>query len=1530
MTDSRFPAVLDDDTTIARVDDNISEIGGDAINSLRSAVFNIEETLGINPQGTAADVSTRLGRSLNSDGTIKASALAAIGLVTLPIVNSMIATNAGIEELKLDLNYGTSWLKERYDEIYALIISTMDALAIDIGHLTAHVSHPSTYGRHRTSDIDGYAGATYDGYNLQGIVDDLNTRIINHITDAVAAHAASAISFDDTDSPITAGNVQDAIRETSLYIEGATIRHQDRQHSNGILQEQDVVYDDTSHSYPLVNFSSISAVSAGDTFIIFSSAPSNFSEITRGDRVDILISGNIYIRYVDSITIATSVINFLIPLTVSGTGTAAVYKKSEEYSAPSSLNIAIRKTDISSDGGSIIQIVHPSSPFILSSNISPRSLTSSIKNIKLGWASGNSTPDIDVYSLLVAFSALSSTWTVENLSLVLNQEFANNHYPFISFVYGKELGIAFDEPNGYMVIDTPSSNSAWTTLGFSTGDIGYSLERKFYIDGYGFSELKKIVDASGTVLGGSPKTIQSITQDVLASGLQAPGILRIKNTVADDGTYVFDQINTSTSINVESNLTPINPLDFVVYADTFVVDSLSDQTLFELYLEGDNSTSAQFVGSARLQYYKEPTYSSQDATLFFNVVDVSRNFSVSSVRLAYIISSGDYLVCLGSRGAGGAVTNGGAYVNLPAPSSLIPGYRFKVFMINGIDYIEFEVIQDYSILATANSIDIDVYDRPSEERFLQIGKVLHNKQYFKYLEDRRLFGNVGRYDVRTDYTRDYTTYPRSLLRTGGVIRDCSITYTISATSFYYNGGQLLVNGMILDSLGSTFVIPNDGATSYNLYADGSGSVKFLRDNSYISGKISTPSSLEILESSDKTLLYIITTNSSNEIVSVLDVRKFVSHTDSKIELIVENQNYFEGKDLFYGNFYNLKSAVNYINSIGLSSSVSKKIAITGSLYLDSHVTLPQGTILSGNGTNSMIIPTTSDGYVFGSSDCKIENITFYNATTSPLGGFLQFYDAYNISIENCNFSLNTYGASTIGIKTQSASNVSIKNCSFTNLMVAIYGTVATTTYNENYYISENIFTNIRRYALYLYGLKTNTKNIYFYNNIIDTAHLDSANLINFYQVDSLYIEKNIINCSETAAASGAAIYISNSGTNVNILDNVITNTSVSNQGLQYGIYLIGGGVSPNDFNLSTICNNKIYYFFGGSSTGLSLVRATDVIIDSNEIAACRTALNIYDGLSLRITNNYLSCGFGAITASAPALAIGGSAPYIEGNLIISHNTFYHLVVDPSLVTSSVLVNITANGGFGNLINNNMFIVRSMSPYAVIIGNHNILSVASGLCTISGNHFNACEFFTLSWYVNYTVPIIYVTGDYCFVTNNNLYNTVCTVAKNSVTGTASTDYMNKGGTYDVTIPISYAKEQRDNAGISSWIYTGSAFLATDATYNASYTSVGCNFGNDFVPHGAEITHIEVLYSINTGAVGDLTLGWVLYSGFPSSITVIMSPTSVSSTGAEQVETLTPATTLIMGFQNIHKIIADATNISGTWNINILEINVTYIL
>lgn len=105
---SNFPINFDDDTTLPIINNNLTEIGGEAINAVRDATFNIEQYLGLGGNGTTPSIAHRLGISLNPDGTIKASAIASLGLVTLPITNSQIASNAEIPESKLKLDYRTS------------------------------------------------------------------------------------------------------------------------------------------------------------------------------------------------------------------------------------------------------------------------------------------------------------------------------------------------------------------------------------------------------------------------------------------------------------------------------------------------------------------------------------------------------------------------------------------------------------------------------------------------------------------------------------------------------------------------------------------------------------------------------------------------------------------------------------------------------------------------------------------------------------------------------------------------------------------------------------------------------------------------------------------------------------------------------------------------------------------------------------------------------------------------------------------------------------------------------------------------------------------------------------------------------------------------------------------------------------------------------------------------------------------------------------------------------------------------------
>lgn len=257
-----YPTALDSDASILRIDDNITELGGEAINQLRAAVFAIEAELGVGLSGTLGNLSDRLAVILNENGTIKASALEAIGLVTLPIVNSHVGTGAGIAESKLALDYGTSNLhtlilafKETLENtvIFADLIST-DFLRHLAG--TTTLSNNSTKAHHVASHIDLNNVPSDDRapiYVWDGLKDKNGTaRTAEHVADALLqinndltshqnsvddAHLAAGISVDVDDFqeiPLEANTVQKVID----YLDDSEVlkigEHRAVQHANGI------------------------------------------------------------------------------------------------------------------------------------------------------------------------------------------------------------------------------------------------------------------------------------------------------------------------------------------------------------------------------------------------------------------------------------------------------------------------------------------------------------------------------------------------------------------------------------------------------------------------------------------------------------------------------------------------------------------------------------------------------------------------------------------------------------------------------------------------------------------------------------------------------------------------------------------------------------------------------------------------------------------------------------------------------------------------------------------------------------------------------------------------------------------------------------------------------------------------------------------------------------------------------------------------------------------------------------------------
>lgn len=260
-----YPNAIDNDSTIIRVDDNITETGGDAINQTRSAIFAVEKALGINPQGSKASLAERFDVSFNPNGTLKASALTSVGLASLPITDNQIADAAGIQEHKLALDYSTSDLFTLITSNTTLLNSVNAYLTSVASDLNAHIGgSPNPSLRHVASHIDlnvvpsdirdvsyTWSGLTDKDGNARSAatvaeaLDQINTDLIDHenvvsVVNHEGAHPASAISVDTSNfeelsqASQSVQDVLDNIDDSELLSMGI---HRATMHSNGVPKD---------------------------------------------------------------------------------------------------------------------------------------------------------------------------------------------------------------------------------------------------------------------------------------------------------------------------------------------------------------------------------------------------------------------------------------------------------------------------------------------------------------------------------------------------------------------------------------------------------------------------------------------------------------------------------------------------------------------------------------------------------------------------------------------------------------------------------------------------------------------------------------------------------------------------------------------------------------------------------------------------------------------------------------------------------------------------------------------------------------------------------------------------------------------------------------------------------------------------------------------------------------------------------------------------------------------------------------------
>ncbi|MDB2481580.1 hypothetical protein N9W84_00270 [bacterium] len=600
MSKSKYPNKIDTSIELPTVRDNILQAGSEAINSLRSAIIQIEKTLGINPQGEATQtLAQRLERSLDLKGNIKKDSLNLAGVLTGPISDKDVSQSAKIKEEKLDLEYSTSFLNTKLSSTISKI-SEFSALINDISSkLSIHINQ-NAQGSHLAKNINveeltglqnaiSFKASQFD--NLQNILKGIVSGHINYsganISETNNSHTANQIYYNSTNSGISSSNVQDAITEAASIAEGVLTPHQATFHSNCVLDKS---FKNSNTARKLaqnvgVSYLKYSAASDKDKTRISLNTPIEISELEIGDVVllndlsekytiyDIKKSGSL-VSYVDVYgNILTSSLSL---------STADFEKNILKENSISSFR-AMSLNDPNLTSNSVLKFANPDSTHIISDYVRYSEINSSNKEIV-----------VEVDQVDYTINVYDSSATKQTIEVILNkisEQVSENNIPLtffrLNFNDGSKIGISYDIPNtatSLHYIKIKRSDGAIDSLGFSQYEnisIYGDYDNAYVINGEEkFSFPEKLNTKSMIIVDGTNQL--SVSQSAfspLGLNIKKNDIIYIINSSSNDGAYLVESasdgiinlnLKSGQTLNLDSSLTT----DFIVYRNSIGFSNL--------------------------------------------------------------------------------------------------------------------------------------------------------------------------------------------------------------------------------------------------------------------------------------------------------------------------------------------------------------------------------------------------------------------------------------------------------------------------------------------------------------------------------------------------------------------------------------------------------------------------------------------------------------------------------------------------------------------------------------------------------------------------------------------------------------------------------------------------------------------------------------------------------------------------------------------------------------------------------------------
>jgi len=1045
MSKSNYPNKLDTSVEIPVIRDNITEIGSDVLNSLRAAIFNIERTLGINPQGAAGNtVAARLSNVVDENGNILKEALDRSNILSGPIVDADVSKVAAIDENKLRLNFPTQLLQDQVsilDNRLNLFIQTLEELnAI----LSSHI-HQDATNRHyakaitiETAEADPSSDATLllESGTLQDILEEIYNAHMHYTGEGIGAsnnsHIAKQIFYDNekTSDVIPSTSVQGAIDDLADS-EGQVIRNALLNfNSNGMIRSGSVndEFEGLDSGTVLVEASLIAYSGPDGTSREVISFPDNptpvadpapFDILTiidspnEDDNRDYLISnveltpgGNI-----DYIEVFGGPGSILEP----GTN-ARVSKNIYVAYNENGLNCSVRPRYLRSNTPDI-QVAHPNAATIISSTVKTTSLVDGSVDTLAIEIDGGDTLEINVFN---------SDYALQTLEMVvdkINQYSVENKLNIFAYKVRTlrcfELAIshvlpnfAEDSRNRTIKIVEASSNDASGALGLTyilDKEVEGAAGNAYHINGRLLEDFGKILKYSSDSLAINVGTtnLNSVSVDFYTEGIREGDLCIIdgSSNPGDDGTYRISSITSdviildSPGITLQGEITDDSSV-FILRCSAPIGEmefkELDGLVLFDVFLDQEKDVNYKkrldVVGHLK------------DSGFYAVVSDISKGF----------IGEDDvYELKVDTDGMASILTHPAGIEGDPVFVASTGTY--KVYSPDKFNFVILDVYAS-SVPSTTDTLTLYGYSEIPDS-VLHLSRGVYSTEFgfvlgspsesgggIPILTDKRVSGTVDDTIVGEALLERYVQGPRNELRGSGVIRGTNIDLITDnedgtcVIDIY--PGVVVVNGIRIEYLGITdlgFKYDTGSTTNFYIAIDGHGCL-------LIENEIDASGGTDYISPfANQNVAHLAYVEVSSPDVTVTDLRLFVDHLDYKViaDITVAN-------DQRFGHFTDIKTAVDYARmftqtfpNMGTPSITIKE----GTYEVSSVIFIDFDTIIRGAGPQTVIkrsfIPTNTElvdeteenamflvgrGYTVGSTmvyGVTLEDLTFVGTEGEP-------------------------------------------------------------------------------------------------------------------------------------------------------------------------------------------------------------------------------------------------------------------------------------------------------------------------------------------------------------------------------------------------------------------------------------------------------------------------------------------------------------------------------------------------------------------